>query len=265
MLNDADREQLDRALTLVREVLDSDAVGAYLFGTAVLGGLRPESDLDILVVSKRPTTGAEKERLVHGLLAASGRKTLQGTCRRIELTIVVESDVKPWRYPPSFDFQYGDWLRSQFESGNPEPWPTTVQPDLALLIAMVILANTPVLGPPPADIFDPVPNQDLLRAMLSDIDRLRRDISSDTRNVILTLARIWSTVATGVIRSKEAAADWVLERLPAPHRPVLARARAIYVGNQAERWDDLQDLIVPHVDYVIAEIKRLGSASSSHG
>ena len=264
MLNAADQQQIDRALALVRDVLDSDAVAAYLFGSAVLGGLRPESDLDVLVVSKRRTTRAEKQRLVHGLLAASGRRTPHGMWRRIELTIVVQSEIKPWRYPPSFDFQYGDWLRSEFESGNVEPWPTTVNPDLATLITMVMLANRPLLGPPPAEIFDPVPNDDLIKAMVGDIDRLRGDIHSDTRNVILTLARIWSTVATGAIFSKGAAADWVLERLPEAHRPVLARARAIYVGDQAERWDDLENQIDPHADYVIAEIRRLVRATPEH-
>jgi hypothetical protein len=128
----------------------------------------------------------------------------------------------------------------------------------------VMLANTPVLGPPPAEIFDPVPSDDLLSAMVGDIDRLRGDIDSDTRNVILTLARIWSTVATGGIRSKDAAADWVLDRLPEAHQTVLARARAIYVGDQAERWDDLEDRIGPHADYVVAEIRRLVRAASEH-
>jgi predicted nucleotidyltransferase len=262
VLNAADRQQIDRALALVRAVLDSDLVAAYLFGSAVLGGLQSESDLDLLVVSKRRTTRAEKQRLVHGLLAVSGRRTAHGMWRRIELTIVVERDIKPWCYPPSFDFQYGDWLRSEFESGNVEPWPTTVNPDLAMLITMVMLTNTPLFGPPPVEIFDPVPNGDLLSAMIDDLDIVRGGLDSDTRNAILTLARIWSTVATGVIRSKDAAADWVLERLPEAHRPVLARARAIYVGDQVERWDDLEDHIGPYADYVVAEIRRLGRAAS---
>ncbi len=133
-----------------------------------------------------------------------------------------------------------------------------------MLITMVMLANTPLLGPPPAQIFDPVPYDDLLSAMVGEIDRLRGDIDSDTQNVILTLARIWSTVATGAIRSKDAAADWVLDRLPEEHRPVLARARAIYVGDQAEQWDDLEDHIGPHADYVVAEIRRLVHATSEH-
>jgi len=255
-----DKQQLERVTTLVRDVLGPDVVGAYLFGSAVLGGLQPASDLDVLVVSKRQTTPDEKQRLVDRLLAISGRSTPEGRWRRVELTIVVESEIKPWRYPPSFDFQYGDWLRGEFESGNLEPWPTTTNPDLAALITMVLLGNTPLLGPPPDEIFDPIPRGDLMRAIVGDIDTLLDDLETDTRNVLLTLARIWSTVATGVIRSKDTAADWALERLPEEHRAVLARARATYLGDEEERWDDIRPRIRPHTDHVVAEIHRLATA-----
>lgn len=252
-----DEQQLDRVVSLVRDVLGPDVVGAYLFGSAVLGGLQPESDLDVLVVSKRQTTRAEKQRLVERLLAISGHRTSAGRWRRVELTIVVESEIKPWRYPPSFDFQYGDWLRGEFESGSLEPWPTRTNPDLAALITMVLLAGTPVLGPPPDEVFDPVPHDDLVHAIVGETDMLLDDLDADTRNVLLTLARIWSTVATGVIRSKDSAADWALERLPDEHRPVLARARAIYLGEDEERWEDLAPRLQPHTAHVVAEIDRL--------
>jgi predicted nucleotidyltransferase len=257
----ADREQLDRVVALVRDVLGPVAVGAYLFGSAVLGGLRPRSDLDVFVVSTRRTTHEEKQRLVDRLLAISGRSTPQGMWRRVELTIVVESDVKPWRYPPRREFQYGQRFRAAFKSGNLSPWPTATDPDLASLITQVLLANSPLLGPPPASILDPVPHDDFLRAILGDIEELVGKLDSDTRNVILTLARIWNTLATGVICSKNAAADWALERLQDEYRPVLARARAIYLGDEDERWDDLGQLVRRYADYVVGEINRLNAAS----
>ena len=239
VLKDADQQQLTRVVTIVRDVLGSDAAAAYLFGSAILGGLRSESDLDVLAVSRRRTTHGEKQRLADRLLAISGRPTPRGRWRRVELTIVVACEVKPWCYPPNFDFQYGDWLRSEFESGNVEPWRTTVNPDLATLITMVVLADMPLFGLPPAQIFDPVPSEDLTNAMMDGIGLLRGELQSDTRNVLLTFARIWTTLATGVIRSKDTAADWVLHQLPEEHRLVLARARAIYLGHHPERWDDI--------------------------
>src|SRR6476469_170985 len=60
--------QLDRIRELVLEVLGRPIVGVYLHGSAVLGGLRPRSDLDVLVVTTQPTTHDEKQRITDGLL-----------------------------------------------------------------------------------------------------------------------------------------------------------------------------------------------------
>jgi CTP:molybdopterin cytidylyltransferase MocA/predicted nucleotidyltransferase len=251
-----DQEQLERVSGLVREVLGPNALGAYLLGSAVLGGLRPQSDLDVLVVAARPTTREEKQRLVDRLLAISGNNAPEGRWRRVELTIVVASEIKPWRFPPRFDFQYGDWLRAEFEAGDLEPWPSTTNPDLASLLAIVLLGNATVFGPPPSTLIDPVPPGDLVAATVGDVDSLLDRLDDDTRNVILTLARIWSTAATGTIRSKDAAAGWALERLPDEHRAVLERARTAYAEGAEEDWDDLDAQIRPHVEHVVAEILR---------
>jgi streptomycin 3"-adenylyltransferase len=153
------------------------------------------------------------------------------------------------------ELQYGEWLRGAFERGEVEEEPT-VNPDLALLLTMVRLADWPLAGPPPADVFDPVPASDLARALAAGVDEVLAGLDTDTRNGILTLARIWSTLATGDIRSKDAAAEWALERLPDEHRPVLERARAVYLGDEEERWDDLRPRVRPHAEYVVREIER---------
>jgi streptomycin 3"-adenylyltransferase len=258
--SEPEHEQLEQIVDLVREVLERDAVGAYLFGSATLGGLRPRSDVDVLVLSKRPTTREEKQRLVDRLLTISGRNP-PTTPRPVELTIVAEPEVRPWRYPPSYDLQYGEWWRREFEGGEVEPWPKEPNPDLASLITMVLRADRPLLGPPPEAVFDPVPRDDYVRAMVAAVDNVLRDLHGDTRNMILTLARIWTSLATGSIRSKDEAAAWALARLPEEHHAVLARARAVYLGEEEERWNDLHPRLQPHADYVVAEIERLYAAS----
>ncbi len=248
-------DQIEHVLGALRDVLGPDLAGAYLFGSAVVGGLRPRSDLDVLAVSKRRTTRDEKRELVERLLEISLRP------RPVELTIVIASEVRPWRYPPRMDFQYGDWWRDEFESGNVEPYPT-VNTDLASLISMVLLADRPLVGPPPAEVLDPVPRADWMAAITGGADALLDDAERDTRNVVLTLARIWSSVETGEIRSKDDAAAWALPRLPAEHRPVLERARAIYLGEADEGWDDLRAEIAAYAGYVVRELRR-GTARAS--
>ena len=239
---------------LVADVLGADLLGVYLHGSAVLGGLRPTSDLDLLIVSERALTYAERSALVAGLLERSGARARPGPARPVELTAVVAGDVKPWRYPPRQDFLYGEWLRDSYEQGAvPQPGPA---PDLAILITMARQGATPLFGPPPAQLLDPVPHEDLLRAARAGVPQLLDDLESDTRNVLLTLVRIWTTVRTGEIRSKDAAASWALPRLPSRHRPVLARARARYVdGMTREPWDDL-DAVQACAAYLVGEIRR---------
>jgi predicted nucleotidyltransferase len=249
-------EQLDRIVALVRDVLEPDLIGIYQHGSAVLGGLHHRSDLDVLAVSARSTTRAEKQQLVNHLLRLSPAGHARKGCRPVELTIVVDSEIRPWRYPPTMDFQYGEWLRGEFESGNVEPWPTTADPDLAPLITMVLLANHPLLGPPPAEVFDPVPHADFITAIVSGIDGLLRDLDSDTCNVMLTLARIWSSVATGRVCPKDAAADWALARIPEDQRDVLAHARAIYLGDEDDDWDALMPHVSPQSHAIVGEIQR---------
>jgi hypothetical protein len=48
------------------------------------------------------------------------------------LTIVAASQVRPRRYPPRRDFQYGEWLRERFERGDPRLFEPVIDPDVAI-------------------------------------------------------------------------------------------------------------------------------------
>jgi streptomycin 3"-adenylyltransferase len=170
----------------------------------------------------------------------------------LEVTVVALDDVSPWRYPPRWELQYGEWLREEFLAGELEPWPS-VNPDLAVLIAMVLAAGRPLTGPPAAELLDPVPRDDLVRAMVDELPHLLGDLETDTRNVLLTLARIWTTLATTEILSKDAAADWALRRLPAEHRQVLERAQALYLDGGYGAWGDME-AVRAHAGFVVAQI-----------
>ena len=174
----------------------------------------------------------------------------------IEMTIVEKSEINPWQYPPRFDFQYGEWLRKQFEHGNIEPWPTKEMPDLALLVTQILLASNTLVGANPDQLLCKIPYKDFMTAIIDALPNLMSDLDSDVRNVLLAFARIWSTVATDAIRSKPAAADWVINRLPEKYRPVMERAKAIYKGEEKEHWDDIQKLIKPCADFMLSEANK---------
>ncbi|MFJ6511783.1 aminoglycoside adenylyltransferase family protein [Streptomyces sp. NPDC091406] len=249
--------QLREIAALAGDALGGDLIGAYLHGSSVLGGLRPASDVDVLLVSRRPMDERERRALLGGLLRISGSGHMT---RPVEVTVVVQSEVKPWRYPPICDFLYGEWLRAAYEAGKvPRSEPS---PDLALLISMTLAGDSPLTGPRPAQVLDPVPHSDLVRASVAGLPELLGDLEGDTRNVLLTLGRVWATLSTGRIMPKDAAAAWAIGRLPPEHRAVLEHARQLYLNchYSEERWSEtLRTQVRPYADHVLAEIEQLRS------
>ena len=245
--------QTERLVEGIHEALRDSVRGVYLHGSAVLGGLQPRSDIALIAVTTRRTTLDDKRLLVDLLLALSGRG---GSSRRpIELDVVVESEIRPWRYPPPFDFHFSELWRAEFEGGELEPWPNRTNRDLASVITMALVGNAPLYGPPPAEIFDPVPRADYVDSVLRDTKTVDDYLDWDTRNVVLTLPRIWSAIATDAVHSKDSAAAWALPQLPEEHRPVLERARAIYLGDAEESWDGMLPQVRAYADYLLARIE----------
>lgn len=220
---------------ILREVVGDALIGAYLHGSAVLGGLTPTSDVDVLAVIDRPTSEPDRRALVDRLMDISGRRARRGPGRPIELTILLRSDVRPWPDPPRVEFLYGEWRRDDYEAGfvpGPEP-----MADLGPEIALTLAGNRALFGPPPAEILDPLPPGRIRRAIVAGVPSLLDDLDTDTRNVLLTFARIWATIVTGEITSKAEAAGWALERLPLVHRRPLEQARTLYLeGRDRDDW-----------------------------
>ena len=245
-------EQADRASAIVQEVLGEDLIGAYRHGSAIRGGLHPWSDIDVLAVTRRPTTRDERRSIISRLLAISGRHAVDGPARSIDLSVVVQDQVRPWRYPPPLDMQYGDWLRSELERGE-EPW-SSPNPDLAIVLTAARASARPLVGPDISEAIDAVPVADLRQAVVDAIPALEGDLEGDEANVVLTFARMWLTVTTGAIAPKDVAADWAIARLAAEHRGVVERARSVYLGEAPDDWADLHAEVRACVAHIRAEV-----------
>jgi hypothetical protein len=213
----------------------------YLHGSAVLGGGGPRSDVDVLAVAARPTTAGERPLLLELC------RSVSLSPRPLEFDLVVSSEIRPWRHPAPYDFHYSELRRDGSGPGTNR--------DLASVVTMVLAGNRTLYGPPPAELLDPVPRADYMDAILKDTETVDEYLPWDTRNVLLTLARVWAGVGSDVVHSKESAAEWALARLPEEHRLVLRRAVAIYRGERDDFWDDVQPQIREYADYVQNAIK----------
>lgn len=219
--------QARRALAIVRSHLGGRVVGAYLHGSAAMGGLRPQSDIDLLVVVDGPLPYAARRKLVAALMKISAHPA-QGALRPLELIVFTRDELSRLSYPPRSEFAYGEWLREAFEAGEvPEPGS---DPEFTIMLAQARLHAICLAGPAPATLLPRVPAADIRRAIADALPALIDTLRGDERNVLLTLARMWHTLATGEIATKDAAAGWAAARLPAGSAAPVRRARQAYLG-----------------------------------
>lgn len=256
--------QLSAALDVIQRHLEPSLLAVHLYGSAVDGGLKPKSDLDLLVtVASRPDDAVRRALLLDLLdVSAPPVTSLTSTSegnglRSLEVTVIVYDDVVPWRYPPMREMQFGEWLRDDITSGIIEP--ARIDVDLTILLVKARQRSVALVGPPADEFFDPIPKSDFFRAM-SDVLKLWNapsDWAGDAAYIMLTLARIWFSAATGKIVPKNVAADWAAERLPADLRPVVLDARQVYLSFVEDPLDAYSDQVIAFVEYVKREAAKL--------
>lgn len=231
--------EADEALSIVQERLAESLVAVYLHGSAVAGGLRPRSDVDLLVVVDQPMTSEVREYLVADLMAVSGRYPSDPDGRRpIELIAFLRADLSASLYPARSEFIYGEWLRHEYETGNISK--PVCDPELTLVLGQSRQEAIPLVGPSASSMLPAISQSDIRRAIKDTLPALIETLQGDERNVLLTLARMWRTLVAGDFVSKDVAADWAAARLPAIQAAVLADARETYLNGREEGWRNRQ-------------------------
>jgi len=244
-----------QAVNLIKELLKGQLVGVYLYGSAVMGGLRVKSDVDILALTNSSLSEGTRSELAQRLMQISGVPGNSNDIRPLEVTVVNLNDVVPWQYPPKLEFMYGEWLRGQFERGDIPG--ASVDPDLALLLAQLHRNSVSLFGPKAAEILQPIPWADIRTAMKESLPGLVASLKGDERNVILTLARMWFTASTSEFCSKDQAAKWSIPRLPEELTPLLDQARKAYLGESVDNWEGKEKALVLLVDQMKRSIEPL--------
>ncbi len=201
------------------EVLGPDLIGAYLHGSAVLGGFDARrSDVDVLAVSRAGMSAAQQAAAA----AALSEERLPGPARGLELSVVTLAAAK---YPvarAAFELhlttgpQDGKVVDGHGHGGDP---------DLVLHFAVCRAAGR-LLGPGrPADqVLAPVP-AGLVRAQLA----AELSWASEQRPgeyAVLNACRAWRFAADGVLVSKVDGGEWALGRVARPDQELVVTALA---------------------------------------
>ncbi|NUL46231.1 DUF4111 domain-containing protein [Cellulosimicrobium funkei] len=255
---------------LIRPVLDrvlaidpGEIIGAYLYGSSTTTGLGPESDVDLLFVTRRSLTPEERISLVSTLLGFSGwtghAEAFPDVANRrpLEVTSLVADDLEPLVAAPCRDFQFGEWLRKDLARGS-VPAPER-DPDVVILLATALASHRVLRGPSLESLVSDVPFELLKNAQLAALPALVANLGGDHRNVLLTLARALHTVETGAIVPKDQAAVTASKRVDADGAELLQAAAREYRGEEQVDWDSKSSRALTLAQSLISMIRRTSS------
>lgn len=184
---------------MVRDLLTarvSPLVGIYVHGSAALGGFGPASDLDVLAVAD-DETDVDWPEVGRALL----RDSLHG--RPLELSVVTRSaaarPTAPWPY--LLHVNSGEDRYVIGDGGDP---------DLISHYAVVRAAGVPLFGPDPASVVGAVGRGVLLRYLRDELEWGCAE--ADQRYAVLNACRAVAYGEDGVLLSKLAGGQWMLDR-----------------------------------------------------
>ena len=230
-------QQVLETASLARAVFGTKLCSVLLYGSAALRGTRPDSDLDLLLVTEREMTQDERLQMTGRLLALSGPVGCRNR-RPMEVTVFSRRDLLQVRERPGWQYQYGEWLRQELLRGAlPQ---RSENPDAILLLWQAGCCHVPVWGRPAEEWLPRFSKEEIDRAMERSLPELLSFLKGDERNVLLTLSRMWVTAQTGELCSKDEAAARVLPALPGRLAPLRELARSAYLGEAKDNWEGQQ-------------------------
>lgn len=242
-------QQIQAAMAAMGDIFEDALRAVYLHGSAVAGGLRPQSDIDLLAVVEHAMSDGQRQELTAKLLEISGRHPpLPGGRRCVELMVFLVSDLRTPHYPTRSEFIYGEWLRDVFEAGG-RAMPAR-NPENTLLLAQARRRAHTLFGPDAAQLLSEMSAERIRRAMRDLLPALLQSLRGDERNVLLTLARMWRTAVSGEFVAKDAAAAWAAPQMPGREAETLALARDGYLGVTDDDWGDHHDAAARAADYL---------------
>lgn len=253
--------QVQTALRFLQELLGENLLAVYLHGSAVSSGLKPQSDIDLLVCIKQSLPDETRKKLLAFLLNLSSTYPARPEAARcLEVIIFTLDELKNPHFPAMADFIYGEWLRESFLEGElPEP---VADPEMTLILAQANKEAVSLWGAAKEDLLPVISTADIRKAMLHGLPDLLANFQGDERNVLLTLARMWYTAETGEFTSKDQAALWAAALLPETMAQVMTHASAAYLGQIDENWASHAPIAEQTANYlhmqIVAKMTALG-------
>ena len=219
------------------EALGDELLGVYLHGSLAMGCFNPQrSDVDVLALARGPLPPGARPRLARLLLR------LSGVPNAIELSVLSQPGLVPWRHPAPYEFHYSeDWRDRTQARLDHAAWPEAdtppTDPDLAAHVMLARARGVTLWGRPATEALPPVPAADYAVSIVGDFHWAQELMVVNPVYFVLNTCRVRAFLEEGLLVSKDEGGEWGLQRLPARHQPVIRQALRLYRGELAgDTW-----------------------------
>lgn len=226
-------------------MLGERLLGAYAGGSFALGDFDPSrSDLDVFAVSSGTVTREERRAIV----AELRHESLSCPARGLEFVLYPETTARVASVEAGFVLNLNTGTRMGFRV---DEQPGAVERHwFPLDRAIVRATGVPLLGPPPEELFAPIPRSLLIPVMREALEwsLLRGDGGDDA---VLNTCRSLRWLREDIWSSKSAAGAWALDHVDDTGLVVAALARRNRDGQLG------RERVGRFVTAVIAELDRI--------
>jgi len=221
------RALLDEIAAEYQMILKENLVGIYEHGSLAFGCFRwAISDIDFLVVVRKPLKQHEKESVIRVLMNKRERAPVKG----FEMSVVLAESLKPFIYPTPFELHYSEHhlekIRGDLTAYCAQMHGT--DQDLAAHCTVILAKGCTVAGADIVDVFGEVPRQAYLDSILYDVEQAETEISENTVYTTLNLCRVLAAVKERKVLSKAEGGRWGMEKLDEKWRELIGNALSSY-------------------------------------
>lgn len=211
----------------IQQSLGAQLVGLYVHGSIAFGCFQwQSSDIDLLIVTHSVPTEAQKRALIQVFLELTPLAPPKG----LEMSAVLVQDCVHFRYPTPFSLHFSPMHLAACKKDLTEYCRNMhgVDRDLAAHFTVVRQVGIPLYGPPPRQIFGPVPRICYLDSIFRDVADASQEIIDNPVYFVLNLCRVLSYLQNGIVCSKETGGLWALKHLPECWHPLLQQCLTAY-------------------------------------
>ena len=222
-----------------QQILPDNLVGIYLHGSLAAGCFQWEySDIDFLVVVRRPLTVEKKIALVETLYALTPDAPPAG----FEMSVILEEYCRNIPYPIPYELHYSNRFQLDYEMDSRGFCARMhgQDPDLTAHILDLLAYGAVIHGPSVGRVFDQVKREDALDSIRYDLKDAAEHIHDNPVYYVLNLCRAVAFCRENRAMSKKAGGEWALKHMPAVHQRVIQAALNAYSTGLGMFYDPVQ-------------------------